>query len=498
MATKTDEPIIKPEIKYTKIFINNEFVDSVSGKTFETVNPTTEEKIADIQEGDKADIEKAVTAARKAFELDSPWRCIDSTARGMLMFKLADLLDRDRIYLASLETLDNGKSFCDSLADVEMSSKLLRYMGGWCDKIHGKTIPVGHDHVCITRHEPIGVVGAVTPWNFPIFMFVAKVAPSIAVGCTIVVKPAEQTPLTALACAALIKEAGFPAGVVNVVPGYGPTAGSALTSHFGVDKVTFTGSTEVGHLIMKASAESNLKPVTLELGGKSPLIIFDDADLDRAVAAAHGGVMVNMGQCCCAATRTYVQAKIYDEFVKRSAEMAKNRKCQVGNPFEGKNCHGPQIDKEQYTKILNYIETGKKEGATLTTGGHKMGDKGYFIEPTVFSDVTDDMTIAKEEIFGPVQCILKFDTMDEVIKRANATTYGLAAGVFSQDVNKVMLVSQALQAGTVWVNTYLTVFHNAPFGGFKMSGIGREHSEYALQHFTQVKNITMHVAGYKS
>jgi len=415
-----------------------------------------------------------------------------------LMFKLADLIERDRAYLASLETVDNGKSFTDSLGDVDNSAKLLRYFGGWTDKIHGKTIPVGHDHVCITRHEPIGVVGAITPWNFPLFLFVAKVAPAIAVGCTIVVKPAEQTPLTALACAALIKEAGFPAGVVNVVPGYGPTAGAALSSHFGVDKATFTGSTEVGHLIMKASAESNLKPITLELGGKSPLIIFDDADLDRAVEAAHGGVMVNMGQCCCAATRTYVQAKIYDEFVKRSVELAKKRKCQVGDPFDCKNCHGPQIDKEQYTKILNYIETGKKEGAKLVAGGQKLGDKGYFIEPTVFADVTDKMTIAREEIFGPVQCIFKFDTMEEVIKRANDTNYGLAAGVFSQDVNKVMLVSQALQAGTVWVNTFLAVFINGPFGGFKMSGIGREHSEYALHHFTQVKNITMHVAGYKS
>jgi len=352
--------------------------------------------------------------------------------------------------------------------------------------------------VCLTRHEPIGVVGAIVPWNFPLYLFISKISAALAVGCTIVAKPAEQTPLTAIAMGALIKEAGFPPGVVNIVPGYGPTAGATLTNHLDVNKVSFTGSSEVGHLIMQASGKSNLKPVTLELGGKSPLIIFEDADLDLAVETAHQTVMFNMGQCCCAASRTFVQASIYDEVVKRCAALAVKRLAVVGNPFEAKTIHGPQIDKEQFDKILGYIKSGTDEGAKLVAGGHKIGDKGYYVEPTVFADVKDNMKIAKEEIFGPVQCIFKFDTMEEAIERANDTTYGLAAGVFTKDLNKAMLCSQALEAGSVWVNCFLAANVQSPFGGFKQSGIGREGGEYALEHFTQVKNVTMAVPGYNS
>jgi len=487
-----------PEVKHTQIFIDNEYVNSISGKTFATINPATETKIADIQEGDKADVDKAVASSKKAFQLSSPWRRMDASARGVLMFKLADLIERDANYLAGLEALDNGKSFVSAQGDVMGANKILRYMAGWADKVHGKTIPVSADFVCMTRHEPIGVVAAIVPWNFPLFLFISKISAALAVGCTVVAKPAEQTPLTMIAIGALIKEAGFPPGVVNIVPGYGPSAGAALSNHLDVNKVSFTGSSEVGHLIMQASGNSNLKPVTLELGGKSPLIIFDDADLDLAVQTAFGSIMFNMGQCCCAASRTFVQASIYDEVVRRCAKLAVDRLANVGNPFESSTVHGPQIDKIQFDKILGYIKSGTDEGAKLVAGGHKIGDKGFYIEPTVFADVKDDMKIAREEIFGPVQCILKFDTMEEALERANDTTYGLAAGVFTKDVNKAMLCSQALQAGSVWVNCFLASHPQAPFGGYKQSGIGREQSEYALEHFTQVKNVTMAVPGYNS
>jgi len=311
-----------------------------------------------------------------------------------------------------------------------------------------------------------------------------------------VVKPAEQTPLTALALAALIKEAGFPKGVVNVVPGFGPSAGAALTGHMDVNKVAFTGSTEVGHLIMQGSGRSNLKPVSLELGGKSPLIIFDDADVELAAITAHEAIMVNMGQDCCAGSRTYVQAKIYDEIVSKCAELAKNRT--VGDPFDDSTVNGPQVDKEQFNKVLGYIKSGVDEGAKLVAGGKAAKDKGFFIQPTVFADVKDTMKIAREEIFGPVQSILKFDTMEEVIERANNTPYGLAAGVFTKDLNRAMFMSQSLQAGTVWVNSYNILFPNAPFGGFKMSGFGRELGEYALEHYLQVKNVTMAIPDYNA
>ncbi|KRT83945.1 hypothetical protein AMK59_1644, partial [Oryctes borbonicus] len=341
----------------------------------------------------------------------------------------------------------------------------------------------------MTRLEPVGVVGQIIPWNYPILMLTWKWAPALAAGCTVVLKPAELTPLTALAVAALAKEAGFPKGVVNVVPGYGTVAGQAVALHNDINKVAFTGSTVVGRLILKAAAQSNIKRVSLELGGKSPLVVFDDANINEAVEIAHNAIFTNHGQNCCAGSRTFVQAGIYDEFVKKATEMAKNRK--VGDPFDKETQQGPQIGEEMYNKVLRLIETGKKEGAKLQTNQNGGRKEGYFIQPTVFSDVTDDMTIAKEEIFGPVQTILKFETLDEVIERANNTTYGLAAGVITQNINNALVFSQAVQAGSVWVNCYDAVIPQAPFGGYKQSGLGRELGEEGMKEYLEVKTISI-------
>lgn len=483
-------PVV-PEIKCTGIFINNEWVKAESGKTFKTVNPATEEVIAEIAEGDKADIDKAVQAAYEAFKLSSPWRKLAPNERAVLLNRLAGLMERDAVYLASLETLDNGKPFSFSyLADVAESIKLVLYYAGWADKNHGKVLPTGNDFFAYTRHEPVGVCGQIIPWNFPLLMFALKIAPALATGNTIVIKPAEQTPLTALYMGNLIKEAGFPPGVVNIVPGYGPTAGAALVNHEKVDKIAFTGSTEVGKIIQRAAA-ATLKRVTLELGGKSPVIILDDVNVDEAVKAAHEALFFNSGQVCVAGSRTFVQSGIYDEFVEKSAKLAAGRV--VGNPFDMSVQQGPQINEEQLDKILSLIESGKKEGAKCVVGGSRLGDKGYFVKPTVFANVKDDMRIAKEEIFGPVQQLMKFKDLDEIIERANNTNYGLAAGIISNDIDKVNYLIQGIRSGVVWVNCY-GVFNPAiPFGGFKQSGFGREMGEYGLQAYTEVKAVVVKV-----
>jgi acyl-CoA reductase-like NAD-dependent aldehyde dehydrogenase len=480
---------VKP--KFTQLFINNEWRNSASGKTFPTLNPTTGAKIVDVQEGDKADVDLAVAAAKKAFELGSPWRRMDASERGRLLYKLADLIERDYAYIASLETLDNGKPFKAACGDIDGVIKVLRYFGGAADKIHGKTLPLDGDFFSYTRVEPIGIVGAILPWNFPLFLTCGKIGPAIAAGCVMVIKPAEQTPLTTLYLASLIKEAGFPPGVINVVNGYGPTAGAAITGHPDIEKVSFTGSTDVGRLIMKAAASTNLKKVTLELGGKSPLIVFADADLDHAVDMSHFALFFNMGQCCTAASRLFVQEEIYDKFVEKAVERAKKRT--VGDPFDSKNESGPQIDQDQFDKILELIEAGKKEAAKLMCGGARLGDKGYFIQPTVFSHVTDGMRIAKEEIFGPVQQIIKFKTMDEVIPRANNTPYGLAAAVFTKDIDKALMVANSVRAGTVWVNCYHVVGGQTPFGGYKESGIGREFAEEGVMEYCEIKTVTIKI-----
>uniref|UniRef100_G1TNA5 aldehyde dehydrogenase (NAD(+)) n=1 Tax=Oryctolagus cuniculus TaxID=9986 RepID=G1TNA5_RABIT len=487
-------PLTNLKIQYTKIFINNEWHDSVSGKKFPVLNPATEEQICLIEEGDKADVDKAVKAARQAFQIGSPWRTMDASERGRLLYKLADLIERDRLLLATMESLNAGKLFPNAyLMDLGGCIKTLRYCAGWADKIQGRTMPMDGDFFCYTRHEPVGVCGQIIPWNFPLVMLIWKIGPALSCGNTVIVKPAEQTPLTALHVASLIKEAGFPPGVVNIVPGYGPTAGAAISSHMDIDKVAFTGSTEVGKLIKEAAGKSNLKRVTLELGGKSPCIVFADADCENVVEFTYTNIFYHEGDCILGFLVLFV-FKVYLFERIRGRGREREREYAVGNKFTPKMSTGPQIDKEQYNKILDLIESGKKEGAKLECGGGPWGNKGYFIQPTVFSNVTDEMRIAKEEIFGPVQQIMKFKSLDDVIKRANNTTYGLSAGIFTKDLDKAVTVSSALQAGTVWVNCYSVVSAQVPFGGFKMSGNGRELGEYGLQQYTEVKTVTVKIS----
>jgi aldehyde dehydrogenase (NAD+) len=472
----------------TKLLINNRWVPSESGKTFATVNPSTGEEICQVAEADVADVDNAVKAARAAFE--GPWRKMRASERGRLLYRLADLIEANADELARLETLDSGKPLSIAKAvDVAKTVACYRYFAGWADKVQGKTIPIDGDFFCYTRHEPIGVVGQIIPWNYPMLMQSWKLAPALATGNTVVMKPAEQTPLSALRIGELLLEAGYPEGVVNILPGFGPTAGAALARHMDVDKVAFTGSTEVGRLIMTAAAQSNLKRVTLELGGKSPNIIFADTDLDAAVEGAHMGIFVNQGQSCCAGSRVFVEEKIYEQFVEKSVARAAKRR--VGDPLDPTTDQGPQVDQSQFDRIMGYIETGRTEGATLACGGERVGNRGYFIRPTVFADVEDDMTIAREEIFGPVMSVIAFKDVDEAIARANNTDYGLAAGVWTSDIKKAHAVANGVRAGTVWVNCYHVLDTRAPFGGFKQSGMGRELGEYALHEYTEVKTVTL-------
>ncbi|HET6248810.1 MAG TPA: aldehyde dehydrogenase family protein [Tepidisphaeraceae bacterium] len=476
-------------IRQTKMLIDGKWVDSASGKTFETLNPATGQVIANVAEGDKADVDKAVKAARRAFE-KGPWRKMSARERGRCLYKLGDLIEKNADELAMLETLDNGKPIRDAKgADLPLAIDCYRYYAGWADKIEGKTIPVNGNFFCYTRHEPVGVVGQIIPWNFPILMQAWKWGPALATGCTIVLKPAEQTPLSALRVGELAMEAGFPEGVINIVPGYGETAGAALSEHYDVDKVAFTGSTEVGKLIMQAAARTNLKRVTLELGGKSPNIVFADADMDAAVEGAFFALFFNQGQCCCAGSRLFVEDTVHDEFVDRVIQRTKKQK--VGDPFDPKTTQGPQVSEEQFNKILGFIDSGRESGAKLRTGGGRVGKQGYFIEPTVFTDVKDDMKIAQEEIFGPVLSVIRFSDMNEVIERGNKSMYGLAAAVWTKDITKAHRMAAELRAGTVWVNCYDVFDAAAPFGGYKMSGIGRELGEYALRNYTEVKTVTV-------
>ena len=475
------------KIKDQLLFIDGKWCQSASGKSFETVDPSTNQVICRVAEGDAADVELAVAAARRAFD-SGPWSRMSASERGRLIYKLADLIESHQEELAALESLDNGKPYRDSMAaDLPLTIKCYRYYAGWADKIVGKTIPVDGDFTCFTRHEPVGVVGQIIPWNFPLLMQAWKWGPALASGCTLVLKPAEQTPLTALRVAQLAQEAGFPNGVINVVPGFGPTAGAALTRHMDVDKVAFTGETSTGQLIMEAAAKSNLKRVSLELGGKSPNIVFADADIDAAVEGAYFGLFFNQGQCCCAGSRLFVEQSIHDEFVAKLVQRAKSQK--VGDPFDPETTQGPQITREQQERVLNFIDSGKKEGATIHCGGGKPNLPGYFVEPTVFSGVTDGMKIAREEIFGPVMNILPFGNIEEVVERSNRTQFGLAAAVWTRDIKKAHRMARSLRAGTVWINCYDVFDAAAPFGGYKMSGVGRELGEYALQLYTEVKTV---------
>jgi len=486
-STNGKPAITAPKVRLTKLLIDGKWVDSKSGKTFPTYNPATEEKIADVAEAGEADVDLAVKAARKAFETGD-WSKMDARDRGRLIHKLADLVEKNLEELAALETLDNGKPIRDSrAADLPLTIDCLRYYAGWADKIHGETLPIRGNYFCYTRKEPVGVVGQIIPWNFPLLMVAWKWGPALAAGCTIVMKPAEQTPLTCLRIAELAMEAGIPKGVINILPGYGQT-GAAIVKHPGVDKIAFTGSTETAQLIMRDAAQT-LKRITFELGGKSPNVVFADADLDAAIAGAEFGLFFNQGQCCCAGSRLFVEQKIHDEFVEKVTARAKARK--LGNPLDPDTTQGPQVDRDQFNKILRYIDLGHKSGAKCVTGGGRAGKKGYYIEPTVFTNVKDDMPIAKDEIFGPVMSILPFKSVDEVIERSNTTNYGLAAAVWTRDVTKAHKIAHSVRAGTVWINCYDVFDAAAPFGGFKQSGIGRELGEAALANYTELKTVTM-------
>jgi len=488
MATATEARRATRRAFQTKLLIDGQWRDSLSGKTFETFNPATEEVIAQVAEGDAADIDLAVKAARKAFD-SGPWRKTDARDRGRMMNRLADLIEQNIDELAELETLDNGKPIGESRnADLPLVIDCFRYYAGWADKIHGQTVPIRGNYFCYTKREPVGVAGQIIPWNFPMLMVAWKWGPALAAGCTVVLKPAEQTPLSALRLGELALEAGFPAGVVNIVPGFGETAGAALVAHPGVDKLAFTGEGRTAQLIMRSAADT-LKRITFELGGKSPNIVFADADLDAAIDGAMLGLYLNQGQCCCAGSRLFVQDSVYDQFVDRLAGKVNQRK--LGDPFDPATEQGPQIDKAQFDKIMSYIDKGREQGARCVTGGERHGDKGFFIKPTVFADVKDDMAIACDEIFGPVLSVIKFRDVEEVITRANTTDYGLAAAVWTRDIGKAHAIADRVRAGTVWVNCYDVFDAAAPFGGFKRSGIGRELGEKALDNYTELKTVTV-------
>ncbi|POR37779.1 Aldehyde dehydrogenase [Tolypocladium paradoxum] len=463
------------------LFINNEWVEGVDKKKFDVINPTTEDVITSVCEATEKDVDLAVAAARKAFE--TTWKQVTPQARSQMLIKLADLVEKNTQLLAAVESLDNGKSITMATGDVGAVAGTLRYYGGWADKIEGKTIDIAPDMFHYTRSEPLGVCGQIIPWNFPLLMLAWKIGPALATGNTIVMKSAEQTPLSALVFANLVKEAGFPAGVFNLLSGFGKVAGAAISSHMDIDKVAFTGSTVIGRTIMKAAASSNLKKVTLELGGKSPNIVFNDADIEQTISWVNFGIYYNHGQCCCAGTRIFVQEGVYDKFLEAFKKRAAQNK--VGDPFDKQTFQGPQVSQLQFDRIMGYIKSGKEEGATVEIGGERHGDKGYFVQPTIFSNVRPDMKIMQEEIFGPVCAISKFKTEEEAIKLGNNTNYGLAAAVHTKDLNTAIRVTNALKAGTVWL----------PFGGFKESGIGRELGEAALANYTQNKSVAIRLGG---
>jgi acyl-CoA reductase-like NAD-dependent aldehyde dehydrogenase len=486
----TDEPR-----KY-QLFIDGKWVDAESGKTFTTPNPATGKPFAEVAEADKADIEKAVRAARRAFE--GKWSRMSARERGRLIYKLAQLIEQNAKELAAIETADNGKPIRDSQSiDLPVTVEHFEYFAGYATKIEGETIPVPGRMFNYTLREPLGVCAAITPWNFPLLMAAYKLAPALACGNTVVLKPAEQTPCTALELGRLIQEAGFPEGVVNIVPGYGKTAGAALAAHPGIDKIAFTGSTEVGKLIARAAAE-NLSKVSLELGGKAPNIVFADADLEQAVNGALMGIFYNQGQVCTAGSRLFLEESVKDEFLTRFKERAERIK--VGDPMNKETQLGPQVSEEQLKRIKSYVDIARTEGATVFAGGGSPqleGDfqNGYFFQPTIFSEVRNEMRVAQEEIFGPVASVITFKDEDSLIRQANETIYGLSAGIWTRDITRAHRFAKEVKAGVVWINTFNMFNAASPFGGYKQSGYGREMGKHAIDLYTQVKSVWVDLSG---
>ena len=478
---------MKAQIKPGKILINNEWTEAASGKRFDVINPATETKLTDCAEGDLEDVNRAVSAARRAFE-GGAWKKMSARERGRILNRAALLLDKYRQEIAELETLNSGKPVSETLhVDLTLAIETFEYYAGLADKIHGETIPVNGPFLNYTLREPAGVVGQIIPWNFPLLMAAWKLGPALATGCTVVLKPAEQTPLSALRLGEILIEAGLPPGVCNIVTGFGPTAGAALARHMDVDKVAFTGSTDIGKLVMKMASETNLKRVSLELGGKAPNIVFADSNLDDAVNGALRGIFFNQGEVCCAGSRLFVEQSIHDEFLNKLKTKAE--RLVVGDPLDPKTQMGAQVSQEQFKKILGYIEQGKKEGAKVVTGGAPAHNKGYFIKPTVLDGVTNQMTVAREEIFGPVVCAISFKDTNDLLKQANDTVYGLSAGIWTRDIGKAHRFAKEVKAGTIWINCYNQFDAASPFGGFKQSGFGRELGEHALELYTQVKSV---------
>jgi len=479
--------------KPQKLLIDNQWVESVTGKTFSVENPATSDVLAQVSHGDKQDIHKAVLAAREAFD-NGPWCKMTASERSRLIWKLADLLEAHAEELAQLESLDNGKPLTMARAgDIVLSVEMFRYMAGWTTKIHGETFPISVPYTPKTRYlsytmkEPVGVVGQIIPWNFPLLMAAWKLAPALASGCTVVLKPAEQTPLSAIKLGELIVEAGFPKGVVNIVTGFGD-AGAALVEHPMVDKVAFTGSTEVGKLILQG-ATGNLKKVSLELGGKSPNIVFADADLEIAIAGAASAIFFNHGQCCCAGSRLFIEEKVFDKVVEGVSKIAKE--IRLGDGFDSTTQMGPLVSKEQFERVCSYINSGTSEGAKILAGGKALPRAGYFVEPTVLTQTASQMKVMKEEIFGPVVAVVPFKTVEEVICEANNSEFGLAAGIWTQDVTKAHALSAKLKAGTTWINCYNIFDAALPFGGYKQSGWGREMGRQVLDLYTETKSVCL-------
>ncbi|HEX2457701.1 MAG TPA: betaine-aldehyde dehydrogenase [Vicinamibacterales bacterium] len=471
-----------------RLLINNEWRPSSGGQTMEVINPATEEVVAEVASADAADVDAAVKAARAA--LNGPWAALSARERGRLVRKLADRLMEKVDEVARLETLHNGKPISESRhIEIPAAAECFEYYAGWSDKVMGETIPVKGNHLTYTLREPVGVVAAIVPWNFPLLLAAWKVAPALACGNTVILKPASQTPLTALALGEIAVEVGLPPGVLNVITGPGSRVGQAIVEHPGIDKIAFTGDTSTGKSIMRSAADS-LKKITLELGGKSPNIVLPDADMDAAIRGATIGIFYGKGEVCAAGSRLLVDRSIKNEFVDKL--VARVKKMVPGDPMDPKTRFGALASKKQLETVLRYVASGKQEGATLVAGGDRADigtGKGYFVQPTVFADVKPEMTISREEIFGPVLATIEFADLDEAIARANDSLYGLAAGVWTRDIKKAHYVARKLQAGTVWVNTYNVYDTAAPFGGYKQSGFGREMSAHALEHYTQIKSV---------